>query len=97
MNKKRLVFEIGVEEIPAQYVKTMAESLKANAADMFQNLRLHYESLNVYYTPRRFALLVKGLVDEQALLKQTVKGPARRIAFERIVWKDSFHERWETS
>ncbi len=82
MNKKRLVFEIGVEEIPAQYVRTMAESLKANAADLFANLRLHYEDLNVHYTPRRFALIVDGLDEAQESVTRVNKGPSVNIAFQ---------------
>ena len=81
MNKQSLIFEIGVEEIPSQYIATMANSLRENAIKMFSELRLEYNSLYVYYTPRRFALLVNELSDEQTSLNQTVKGPARKIAF----------------
>lgn len=83
MNKETCVFEIGVEEIPAQYVATMADSFRQNALTLLSELRLEYERLVVYYTPRRFVLLVYGLADEQTLLKQTMKGPAKKIAFEQ--------------
>ena len=81
MNTKRLVFEIGVEEIPDQYIKTMAESLKENAAQMFANLRLHYEALNVFYTPRRFALIAEGLDEAQESVTRVNKGPSESIAY----------------
>lgn len=81
MNKSSFVFEIGVEEIPSQYVATMADSLRENAVKMFEEVHLEYDQLKVYYTPRRFALLVDGLAEEQTLQKLTVKGPAKKIAF----------------
>ena len=40
MSRKKLVFEIGVEEIPSQYVDTMAKSLYDNARAMLTELRL---------------------------------------------------------
>ena len=83
MNRQSLIFEIGVEEIPSQYVATMAESLRENAEKMIAELRLSCDSVKVYYTPRRFALTVKNLSDEQEELKLTVKGPARKIAFDQ--------------
>lgn len=82
MNRQLLVFEIGVEEIPSQYIKTMADSLRENAVKMLTELRLEYEKAEVLYTPRRFALLVEGLAGEQTSQKLSVKGPARKIAFD---------------
>ncbi len=83
MDKKKLVYEIGVEEIPAQYIRTMAESFKKNAEDMFRELRLHYKDLNVFYTPRRFALIVTDLDVKQESETKTVKGPSASVGFEK--------------
>jgi len=82
MVKQSLVYEIGVEEIPSQYIETMASSLKENAKKLFDELRLSYGDLKVYYTPRRFSLMVNELVDEQAELKLVQKGPSTKIAFD---------------
>ncbi len=81
MNRQSFVFEIGVEEIPSQYVATMADSFKDSAVKLFHELRLDYEDIKVYFTPRRFALLVSGLVEAQEQVSVTVKGPAKKIAF----------------
>jgi glycyl-tRNA synthetase beta chain len=82
MYTNKLVFEIGVEEIPAQYIKTMAGSLKSNAIEMFKSLRLNYSELNVCYTPRRFVLIVDDLEACQPSIIKVVKGPAVNVAFE---------------
>lgn len=81
MDRQSLIFEIGVEEIPSQYVDIMANSLKENSIKLFSDLRLDYNEVKVYYTPRRITLLVDGLIDVQEQLNITVKGPARKIAF----------------
>lgn len=82
MEKERLVVEIGVEEIPAQYVKTMAKSFEENAKQTLEEVDLNYESLKVLYTPRRFALIVESLSKKQPDREVFVKGPNKKIAFE---------------
>ncbi len=84
MSKNMFVFEIGVEEIPSQYVKTMANSLLDNAEKMLSDLRLEYSNAKVFYTPRRLVLMIDELSDEQASLNVTVKGPATKIAFDSV-------------
>lgn len=81
MNKHLLIYEIGVEEIPSQYIVTMANSLRENAVNLFAELRLSYSDIEVKYTPRRFVLMVDGLIDRQPEQNRIVKGPARNIAF----------------
>lgn len=81
--KKELIIEIGVEEIPAQYVKTMAESYKTNAIKMLNELKLEFEDIKVLWTPRRLSLCVKNLVDKQEDEKLLVKGPSVKVAFEQ--------------
>ena len=81
MSRKKLVFEIGVEEIPSQYVDTMAKSLYDNARAMLTELRLEYSDMKVMHTPRRLVLMVNELSDNQNAMKNVVKGPARKVAF----------------
>lgn len=81
MSRKKLVFEIGVEEIPSQYVNTMAKSLYDNARTMLTELRLEYSDMKVMHTPRRLVLMVDELSDIQNVMKNVVKGPARKVSF----------------
>lgn len=78
---KKYLLEIGVEELPARYVRDALQQLKDNCAKIFKDERVTYEEINVYSTPRRLVLVAEGLEDKQADLKETLKGPAKRIAF----------------
>ncbi|MBD3349245.1 MAG: glycine--tRNA ligase subunit beta [Candidatus Eisenbacteria bacterium] len=76
-----LLFEIGVEEIPAPYVPGAIEGLAGAVAREFEEARLAYGSLRSFATPRRLAVIVEGLADSQEKLERLVVGPPARIAF----------------
>lgn len=77
-----LLFEIGTEEIPARFMDHAIGQLAAQAASLLDDRRLSYAGLSTYGTPRRLALVVKGLSDQQRDLEKEVKGPARKAAFD---------------
>lgn len=81
MSKKYLL-EIGVEELPARLVVDALEQLKTNTENLFKDERINYENINVYCTPRRLSLIVEGLDAKQEDLKEKVKGPTKKIAFD---------------
>ena len=55
--------------------------LKKNAQALFETVRLTYDSLETYATPRRLVLDVKGLADLQEDLSEEVKGPSVKAAY----------------
>lgn len=81
MNKKYLL-EIGVEEIPARLVGDALEQLKTNTKNLLKDERINFDTINVYSTPRRLTLIIEGLIDKQEELKEIVRGPSKKIAFE---------------
>ncbi|WP_312906789.1 glycine--tRNA ligase subunit beta [Tissierella praeacuta] len=81
MNKSYLL-EIGVEELPARFVGDALEQLQMNTSNLFKEERINYNNMRVYSTPRRLTLIIDGLGDKQEDLKETVKGPAKKIAFD---------------
>ena len=81
MEKKNYVLELGVEEIPAQYIKRMADSMAENAKLCLDEQHLDFDKVYVLYTPRRLTLFVDGLVSAQPDQTVQVKGPATKIAF----------------
>lgn len=83
MSTRDFVFELGVEEIPAQYVKTMANSFLDNIRTTLEALRISYENIQLFYTPRRLTVYVSAMVDRQADMEQMIKGPAAKVAFEQ--------------
>jgi len=77
-----LLLEIGTEELPWGAVQDGRRQLEANAAAALERERLAYEELVVYSTPRRLALLVRGLEERQEDAVAEVRGPSREAAFD---------------
>ncbi|WP_422486500.1 glycine--tRNA ligase subunit beta [Gudongella sp. DL1XJH-153] len=79
---RRFLLEIGVEELPARYIKDAIRQLKENAEALFKAERISFESIQTYSTPRRLTIDIKGLGDEGESQQDFVKGPAARIAYD---------------
>ena len=79
---KTLLLEIGTEEVPAHVMPGILSQLKKNAAKTFDELRIEYKNIKTLGTPRRSALLVEGLAEQQADLSKENRGPAVNIAFD---------------
>ncbi|MBR1825129.1 MAG: glycine--tRNA ligase subunit beta [Alphaproteobacteria bacterium] len=82
MSANKFLLEIGIEEIPAQYVKKMAESIETNVQKALSENNIEYGNVYVYYTPRRLVLLVEQMAEVIAGTMQEVKGPAKKSAFD---------------
>ncbi|MDQ4077082.1 MAG: glycine--tRNA ligase subunit beta [Chloroflexota bacterium] len=80
--KVEFLLEVGVEELPAQYVDIAVEALRESAPKMFEEGRLSYDELVVNGTPRRLVVHVRGLDARQSDREEEVRGPAARIAFD---------------
>lgn len=82
--KKRQDFllEIGSEQLPATFVPMGCSQLEQAIRCLLSEHALAYESLQVFGTPQRLAILIKGLV-EGSEQKQTVRrGPSLISAFD---------------
>lgn len=79
---KDLLFEIGAEEIPAGFMPNILGQLKQLAETKLNNAHLPFESIETYGTPRRLALIVKGLADTSAEISERHKGPSASIAYD---------------
>lgn len=79
---KSFLFEIGTEEIPAGFMPSVLKQVKELAESFLGEQRLHFGSAEVFGTPRRVALLVKGLETNSADLEERHKGPSVAIAFD---------------
>lgn len=78
--KNYLLFEIGVEELPARYVNSAMEQLKSNVVKAFNENRITFDEVNVYSTPRRLTVIANNICEKQKDLEEELKGPAKRIA-----------------
>ncbi|MBN2078099.1 MAG: glycine--tRNA ligase subunit beta [Spirochaetes bacterium] len=75
------LLEIGTEEIPAGYIPPALESIRGAFAGSLEEARIDYGGIEVYATPRRFAVLVSGLAGSQREEETELKGPSVKAAY----------------
>jgi glycyl-tRNA synthetase beta chain len=80
--KKKLVFEIGTEELPPSCAFEGSTGLGGILGDKLSENRLEFTDLKTYSSPRRLVAVVKGLSDIQKSEEKTVTGPLVKIAFD---------------
>jgi glycyl-tRNA synthetase beta chain len=78
------LFEIGLEEIPARMIAGAAEELTARTRALLHAERLLAADASVasYATPRRLAVLVRGVLARQQDATEQMTGPAWKVAFD---------------
>ena len=77
------LLEIGTEEMPANDMNLIRQNFADKVAKIFSENRLEYKNLNVYSTPRRLTLYIVELAEKQKDKKESVRGPAYEIAFDK--------------
>ncbi|TAE92298.1 MAG: glycine--tRNA ligase subunit beta [Oscillatoriales cyanobacterium] len=75
------LLELGTEELPASFVAGSVQQWQELVPATLAEQSLTNESINVYATPRRLAVLVKGLPLKQLDREEEVKGPPASSAF----------------
>jgi glycyl-tRNA synthetase beta chain len=76
------LLEIGTEEIPARMIDAAAEELRTRVGDLLKRERLTVAGeLGVMQSPRRLAVLARGLPAGQADVSERITGPAVGVAF----------------
>ncbi|MCL1865325.1 MAG: glycine--tRNA ligase subunit beta [Spirochaetes bacterium] len=73
--------EIGVEEIPAGYIPPAIDSLKNMFKEKLNELRIDFDDIDVYATPRRFSILASRLSETQRSEIIELKGPSAQAAY----------------
>ncbi len=76
-----LLFEIGVEELPAGDLEAALEQLRVRLPEVLDGFRLEHGAIQVMGTPRRLVMHVADLAPGQPDLEQVVKGPPANRAF----------------
>jgi glycyl-tRNA synthetase beta chain len=79
---KDLLLEIGSEEIPAKFMPAVLTQLADIAKTKFAERRIACGEVQTVGTPRRLALIVRGMAEQQADRDSENKGPAVKIAFD---------------
>jgi len=80
--KKELILEVGTEEIPSRFLfRAPLESLQDKARESLELHCIEFDEIETLGTPRRMALLVKGMSAKQPDKSKTVMGPPKRVAY----------------
>jgi glycyl-tRNA synthetase beta chain len=77
------LFEVGLEEIPARMIAAAQAELARRVEDLLTRERLLNtgHEIHSYSTPRRLAVLIKGVNATQVDTKEQLTGPSWSIAF----------------
>ncbi|MBM7543208.1 glycine--tRNA ligase subunit beta [Amphibacillus cookii] len=82
MSTSNVLFEIGLEEMPARFIAPTETQLLQKTKDWLVKNRLGYQELNIYATPRRLAVQIIALANKQPDIEDEAKGPAKNIALD---------------
>lgn len=79
---KEFLIELGTEELPPTQLRTLAEAFAANFEAELKAAELTHEGVKWFATPRRLALKVAALAEQQADKIVEKRGPAVAAAFD---------------
>lgn len=78
----RYLLEIGVEEIPSDYIHTTKNQLKEKFQKLVDENKLTVDEIRVESTPRRFAVFLENINASNSDSLISVKGPSAAIAYD---------------
>ncbi|MBC8312914.1 MAG: glycine--tRNA ligase subunit beta [Candidatus Cloacimonetes bacterium] len=82
MIKNKYLFEIGVEELPANYILPAIDFMVNYFSNQLQNHKIKFESIEKYSTPRRLTIIIRNLPNRQKDSQKEIIGPPKKIAFD---------------
>lgn len=85
MNRRlaTLLLEVGCEEIPASAIQEAISQITPALAAGLDEAKIQYEDIWVSATPRRLAAVVRSVSTVQDDLTTEVRGPAKKIAYDK--------------
>ena len=75
MSDKKLLFEVGVEDLPSKNLNIFSEKIKKNIENNFKKNSIKFSSIKNYYTSIRLVFVVNNMDEEIILQKKIIKGP----------------------
>ena len=78
----RYLLEIGVEEIPSDYIESTKKQLKEKFQKLIDENKLTVDEIRVESTPRRFVVFLENVNASQSDSLISVKGPSAAIAYD---------------
>ncbi|MFW2178216.1 MULTISPECIES: glycine--tRNA ligase subunit beta [unclassified Moraxella] len=77
-----ILFELGTEELPPKNLKTLRDALTNNVKTALADANIQYDSLQNFASPRRLALQIKGISEQQPDRTEQKRGPAIKGAYD---------------
>lgn len=77
---KDILLEIGLEEVPARFLRAAMNQLLDKTVKWLDDSRLTHGDARAFATPRRLAVWIKDVAEKQEDINEEVKGPSRKIA-----------------
>jgi glycyl-tRNA synthetase beta chain len=77
-----LLFEIGMEEIPASFLEPALAQLQNRFAGRLSELKISYGELKVLGTPRRLTLIAKDVAEQQDDITEELLGPSKKSGYD---------------
>jgi glycyl-tRNA synthetase beta chain len=77
---RNVLFEIGLEELPARFIDQAEQQLKEKTIKWLNESRISFTKVESFSTPRRLAVLIHNIAEKQATVEEEAKGPAIKIA-----------------
>ena len=81
MNKRDLLIEIGTEELPPKALRKLSDAFMEGIQAGLKNAELGFETIKPYASPRRLAVVVTALDENQPDKNVERRGPALNAAF----------------
>jgi glycyl-tRNA synthetase beta chain len=79
---KPFLFEIGVEELPARFIRPAKEGLRKLVEEGLAAFHIEHGPITIYGTPRRIALLIDAMAETQKDVVTVKYGPPAARAFD---------------
>ncbi|MFP6800228.1 MAG: glycine--tRNA ligase subunit beta [Pseudomonas sp.] len=83
MSARDFLVELGTEELPPKALKTLGEAFLAGIEKGLKAAGLSYSVSRYYAAPRRLAVLIEQLEEQQADRTQNLDGPPVQAAFDK--------------
>jgi len=77
---KHVLFEIGMEELPARFIDEAEKQLKEKTEQWLQEQHIEYDKIKTYSTPRRLTIVIHHVAPYQTTIVEEVRGPQEKMA-----------------
>ena len=81
MAKKNLLFEIGLEDLPAKNLNIFSEKIKKNLEKNLNNNNVEFKSVNNFFTNIRLVFIIDEVEENIIIPKKEIKGPPYNKCF----------------